>query len=379
KEKIIRRDGRYYVRIPGVKRGQSDFHAVRTEEPTYVIANEVEPLEGFVELVRKITSLHRKELSHRIRKLFFEEDQRIFDEDYAKFKSEETHPRDIGRPFLITPEKPRAGIVLVHGYLAAPQEIRALADYLVNQGYAVYGVRLKGHGTAPEDLAQVRWEDWYTSFNRGYVVIKSLTDKVILGGFSTGGLLALMGAGLKRDKVHAVFSINAPRRLRQYTARFASTVVSMNSLLRKIRRGRESWDFVANNPENAHINYKRNPIAGVVQLEAIMKATSQHLPNIVAPTLIVQASNDPVVHGDSGAELFTRVGTPYKELLVVERERHGIINGEGAEDIFERVNHFLTWAGRHAPEPQMPEPAFHGEVPRPMFPRKVEEAREQTA
>ena len=379
KEKIIRRDGRYYVRIPGVKRGHSDFHTVRTEEPTYVIANEVEPLDVFFDLVKEITSLSRKELSQRVRKLFFEEDQRIFEEDYQEFKSEQSHPRDIGRPFLISPEKPRAGIVLVHGYLAAPEEVRGLAEYLRDQGYAVYGVRLKGHGTSPEDLAQVRWEDWYTSFNRGYVVIKSLTDKVILGGFSTGGLVALMGAGFKRDKVQAVFSINAPRRLRQYSARFASTVMSMNSLLRRFKRGRESWDYVANNPENPHINYKRNPVAGVVQLDAIMKATDQHLPNIVAPTLIVQASKDPVVHSDSGAELFSRVGTPYKELLVVERDRHGIINGDGAEDIFERVNHFLNWASRHAPEPQMPEPAFHGDVPKPMLEQSVEETSEQTA
>jgi hypothetical protein len=93
----------------------------------------------------------------------------------------------------------------------------------------------------------------------------------------------------------------------------------------------------------------------------------------------VQASNDPVVHSDSGAELFARVGTPYKELLVVERDRHGIINGEGAEDVFERVNHFLSWASRHAPEPQMPEPAFHGAVPKPMLEQTVEETTEQTA
>ena len=39
---------------------------------------------------------------------------------------------------------------------------------------------------------------------------------------------------------------------------------------------------------------------------------------------------------DSGAELFSRVGTPYKELLIVERDRHGIINGDGSEDVFER-------------------------------------------
>jgi len=353
KEGVIEKRGDQYLRVQGAERGSSGFHEIRSAETSYVIANEIEPIDGLSELIKGIAKMPRQALSERIRQIFYNEDFRIFEEDYAKYKVDDSQPPEIGRPFLLTPNRIKGGVVLVHGYMAAPEEVRALANYLHDRGYAVYGVRLKGHGTGPEDLAQTPWEDWYTSMNRGYVVIKSMTDRIILGGFSTGGCMALMGAGLKRDKIQAVFSINAPRKLRQYTSRFASTVVSFNSLLKKMKRGVDGWDFVDNDPENPHINYKRNPLSGVAQLGRAMDATENFLPDIVAPTLIMQASKDHIVHPSSGPDIFEDVGTKLKELVVVERDRHGIVNGEGSEDIFERVAQFLDWAKRKAPDVQV--------------------------
>ena len=91
-----------------------------------------------------------------------------------------------------------------------------MAEYFYQQGYAVYAVRLRGHGTAPEDLAERTWEDWYHSFNRGYAVIKSVTDHIIVGGFSTGGCLALLAAARKGIKVQAAFTVCAPLQVNNY-------------------------------------------------------------------------------------------------------------------------------------------------------------------
>jgi esterase/lipase len=318
-------------------------------EMTYVIANEVEPLEGFSERIQRIAEMPRSELSALLRKKFQDEDQRIFEEDYMKFRSAESHPMDVGRPYLLVPERHRAGIVLVHGYMAAPREVQALAQYLYERGYVVYVVRLKGHGTAPEDLAQTAWSEWYESLNRGYVVVKSLTDDVILGGFSTGGTLALMGAGLKRDKIKAAFSICAPLKLRQFAARLVPSVVSFNSLIQRIRGGETGWEYVQNSPENENINYKRNPITGVRELNRAMEAMERVLPDIVVPTLVAQSSKDPVVDPSSAMDIFAKVGTPLKELTLFERENHGIVNGPRSEEVFERVYRFLLWAQEQRP------------------------------
>lgn len=343
-EGVLKKDGNLYRRTPGIKQGNGDFHSIRAMEVTYVIANEAEPLEGFTDLVEDVATMSRPDLSKRIREIFMAEDEQQFEEDYEKYKMEESHPKDVGRPFLLVPERYTAGVVLVHGYMAAPLEVRALAEYLYERGFVVYGVRLKGHGTAPEDLASTQWDEWYECVNRGYVVIKSFTDNIIMGGFSTGGGMALIGAGRKLDKIQAVFSISAPLRLRQFAARLVPSVVGFNNLLRRIRGGDTGWEYVQNSPENEHINYKRNPLAGVKQLGLAMDETEKWLPDIVAPTLIVQGSRDPIVDPDSGPDIFDKVGTPLKEFALFERDNHGIINGPRSEEVFERIYRFLQWA-----------------------------------
>ena len=336
-------DGVYRRKIE-IPRGEEEFHRIRAMETTHVIANEAEPIDGFVDIVKRIAQVSKKDLSERIRKLFLDEDHRQFEEDYITYRNEESKDMDVGRPFLLIPNRIKAGIVLVHGYLAAPKEVRKLANFLHERGYLVYGVRLKGHGTAPEDLEQSTWQQWYESVNRGYVVVKSYTDTIIMGGFSTGGGLALMAAGLKQNKIQAVFSINAPLKLRQFKARLAPSAANINSLLQKIKGTPTGWEYVQNSPENTDINYVRNPISGVRELSLMMDAMEEQLPNIVVPTYILQSSDDPIVDYSSAMDIYQRVGTSLKELTYLQRNNHGIINNEGSHDVFERVYQFLQWA-----------------------------------
>lgn len=47
------------------------------------------------------------------------------------------------------------GVLLVHGFTGAPQEMRGLGRFLAENGMTVLGIRLPGHGTRPEDLERV--------------------------------------------------------------------------------------------------------------------------------------------------------------------------------------------------------------------------------
>lgn len=348
-EGVVEHKDGVYRRVSVVPTDPDDFHRIRATETTQVIANEAEPIEGFVDLVKGYARLSKKDLSEQIRKIFLDDDMQQFEDDYVKYRSNESKHMDVGRPFLLIPDRIKAGIVLVHGYMAAPKEVRRLANSLYDQGYLVYGVRLKGHGTAPEDLAQTLWHQWYESLNRGYVVTKSYTDTILVGGFSTGGGLALMAAGLKKEKIRGVFSINAPLKLRQFKAKLAPSVASVNTLLKKIKGSPTGWEFVQNTPENADINYQRNPLSGVRQLSIAMDEMEKCLEHIVSPTLIIQGGSDPVVDPMSGLDIFQKVGTDQKELIYVERSNHGIINGERCEEVFTRVHQFVDWALKQEP------------------------------
>lgn len=340
---ILRKDGDQYVKNFRLRPGRGDFHTVRKDEITAVIANEVEPLSLLTNIIRNVAHTPRTVLSGKIRAIFLKEDLESFERDYAEFaRPNESKPPEVGRPFLLKPPRFKAGVLLLHGYLAAPLEVRALAEFLASRGYAVYAARTRGHGTSPEDLARTAWEEWYESLNRGYAIIKSLTDDIVLGGFSTGGTLALLAAGRKKDKIRAVFSVNAPLQLRNYMARFASSIVSMNSLLGRLKYG--GWDYVENNPENKHINYTRNPVTGVKELGEAMRAMEGVLRDICVPTLLVQAHRDPIVDPISGSGIYEQIGANDKELTYLDFNRHGIINGPGSEQVFDRIDRFLLHA-----------------------------------
>lgn len=347
-EKLILQQDDQYTKNADLERGTANFHTIRFDELTEVIANEIEPLKEVTGLVARVARMPRPLLSRRIREIFLEEDARYFEEDYAAYyQPGESKDPEIGRPFFLKPRRPKAGIVLAHGYMAAPAEVRALAEYFYARGYAVYGVRLRGHGTAPEDLAERAWEDWYHSFNRGYAIIKSVTDHIIAGGFSTGACLALLAAARKGAKLQAVFSICAPLQVSNYSIRLVPSIVTLNAVLRRLGQSRESWEYVVNEPENRHINYERNPLRGVNELVRLMDSTERALPEVQVPALVVQASGDPIVHPESAQQIFEKLGSPFKELVLIERDRHGIVNGAGREDVFSHLAHFLGRAPAH--------------------------------
>jgi esterase/lipase len=235
-----------------------------------------------------------------------------------------------------------------------------MAEYLCRKGYAVYAVRLRGHGTSPVDLAARTWQEWCASIENGCAIVRTLTDNLIVGGFSLGAGLALLTAGTKRREIRAAFAIDAPLHLRSSAARLAPSIVKVNALLKHLPWKRLRWEYVENDPENRHINYFSNPVAGMAQLEEAMRHMFDVLKDITAPTLILQGSRDPVVHFDSAASIFEKVGASDKVLTVIERDRHGIINGPGSEDVFDHVHHFLEWVSSKAPAPEQTIPPLKG-------------------
>ena len=88
-------------------------------------------------------------------------------------------------PYLLeTRQHAPVGVVLVHGFLASPAELRDLGEHLHADGVPIYGVRLKGHGTSPWDLREQAFEDWLASTVRGISIMQGLCERVVAVGFS---------------------------------------------------------------------------------------------------------------------------------------------------------------------------------------------------
>ena len=318
------------------------FHTIRKDNIIEVLRNEIEPLKSLTTALDHLMFLPGGFIRQKIRNQFLERDQQLFEEEYNKYYIPgESKPKKIGAPFFLRRLLRNQGVILVHGYMAAPEEIRPLADYLYKNGYTVYGARLRGHGTAPEDLAGQSWEKWYHSVGRAYIVVKNSTKSFAICGFSAGAGIALLQAANKPGKFAGIISINGPARLQDSSSKFSSIVVVWNKFLSKINTNRGKMEFVTNDPENPNINYLRNPVSGVYELEKLMKVVKGRLADVKEPTLVMQGSDDPVVNPVSGLEIFSKLGSENKQLVQINANHHGILRGKESDQVKTKVLEFL--------------------------------------
>jgi esterase/lipase/1-acyl-sn-glycerol-3-phosphate acyltransferase len=318
-----------------------NFHLARIQNLISVIANEVEPLIKFQRLIRKIAWRPSFIIRRNVVRSLLSKAMDEYTTDYKSFFVQgESKDRAVGMPVLLKGRSRRVGIVISHGYMAAPLEVQGLAKYLQNQGFWVYTPRLKGHGTSPEDLAQRTYKDWLVAVEEGYALIDSICDRVVIGGFSTGAGLALHIAARAKN-LSGVFAVAAPLRLQDLGARFASTLDAWNHLMDKIGKGVAKKEFVGNTPENPHINYFRNPISGVSEIEKLMESLYPLLDNITVPALIIQSENDPVVNPKGSRKIFQRLGSLDKKYTLFNFDRHGILLGEGSDRVYRTIAEFI--------------------------------------
>ena len=318
-----------------------DFHRARIDNPIEVMANAVEPLTDLQHSVNRLASQPRFWIKRKVANYLKEQAVVEFKKDYEEFKVEgETKSQSVGMPFLLKGRSKNLGIVLSHGYMAAPLEVRHLAEYLNRLGFWVYAPRLKGHGTSPEDLALRSYLDWRASIDQGYAIMSNICKRVVAGGFSTGAGLAL-DLALRVQAVAGVFAVSAPLRLKDLSSRFASAVDMWNRLMERARQVGAKKEFVENQPENPQINYSRNPISGVVEVDRLMDDLEPKLGDLNVPTLVVQSSGDPVVDPKGSRKIFDLIGTSEKEYVLFNFDRHGILLGKGSEKVHKSIGEFI--------------------------------------
>ena len=111
--------------------------------------------------------------------------------------------------------------------------------------------------------------------------------------------------------------------------------------MEKVHLQEAKKEFVENHPENPHINYFRNPISGVRELERLMNTLEPALPDIHIPSLVIQSTRDPVVNPKGSRKIFNLLGTDDKHYVLFNYDRHGILLGDNAENVYGVIGNFV--------------------------------------
>jgi esterase/lipase/1-acyl-sn-glycerol-3-phosphate acyltransferase len=340
-EKVACRKGGYlFIDHDKIKKKHA-FHRMRLDNISSVLANEFEVMGSAVKAIKKLLRSPAAVLSSKVAETVTNRDCSLYEEERMRsFDENETKSREIGKPRHLIGKKNKPGIVLAHGFLAAPAEMLALAQYLNQRGYGVYLVRLVGHGTHPQELDSATVKNWCESFKRGYAVLAHCHSKVVVGGFSAGALLALL-KGASGEEIAGIVAINPALRLHQKSAGFSPMLDRWNKAMESVSMPRGTVKWVENRAENPEINYDKIYIAGLRSFLALQSACRSKLADITTPLLVIQGSEDPLVDPSGAAEIIRQVKSSHKKLEEIVFKRHVIVNGDASLEVFKLVDKFM--------------------------------------
>lgn len=339
-EKDVIRDEGEFLKINKKKLSAPlSVHRGRLDNPIEMMANEVEPLTRLYDILKGrawqpdflVRFLLAKKLHNRANVKFIKDYKKCHRDNFEKVPQER-------RPRLIPSWGRKCGVLLVHSYLSSPEEVKELGRYLARKfGAWVYIPRLSGHGTNSADLSKKHFRDWQQDVEEGYVILEALCGKVIVGGISVGGALALDLAS-RIPGVGGVFTLGTPYSLADFSRQFMPQPDRWDKLLSMMRNKEQNEQFLDYTSDNPHINYAKNPVSGVREVGLLLDEVSSNLPEVKMPVLTIHTDNDPVVIKKAAGKIYDNLGSEEKELCFLHSSQHIMTKGR----VSDRVKNILA-------------------------------------
>jgi carboxylesterase len=236
-------------------------------------------------------------------------------------------------PFLFPGNQ--IGCLLIHGFTGAPKEMRWMGEYLGAKGYTVLGVRLAGHATRPDDMQRMHWEDWLTSVEDSYCLLKGCVNQIFIMGLSMGGILSLLFAS--QHPVAGVVAMSTPYALPNDPRLPYIRLISM--LIPKMGKGPSDWHN--QEAEKDHVDYPYIPTRAIVQLRDLLVEMRAALPKVKAPVLLIHSKQDTGVAPHNAELILASLGSPNKQLFWVENSGHVIPREPERQLAFQAADKFI--------------------------------------
>jgi carboxylesterase len=213
--------------------------------------------------------------------------------------------------------------LLLHGFTGSPWDLRPLGEALAARGYYVRVIRLPGHGSTPEALAQVSHHDWEQAAEDALHSLARFRH-LYVAGLSMGALLGLLLAARHPDRVHGLALLAPALRFRRLALRLItrlrlfSLVELLQPFIHKARTDIEDPAALAAAPVLPAF-----PSARLHDVSALQQKALEALPRVRAPALIAMAIQDHVVTLEGGRELARRLtAAPLVRFLELEHGFH---------------------------------------------------------
>lgn len=226
------------------------------------------------------------------------------------------------------------GVLLIHGFTGSPASMRPWAEYLSQRGFTVRVPLLPGHGTKPEDLNEVKWEQWPAKAEDELNELYKTCTKVFICGLSMGGAVTLNVASRNSQKLSGIVLVNPMSHLRFVSPELAFAVSRVKKFLKSVgndikRPGVTEW------------GYDANPTVGVYELLKMLRATRALLPKVIVPMQLFHSVDDHTLPVSNTEIIMNGVGSRVKQRIELTNSYHVATIDYDAEIIYENSRIFI--------------------------------------
>ena len=226
------------------------------------------------------------------------------------------------------------GVLLVHGFTGSPPSMRPWAEFLHSKGYTVRVPLLPGHGTKPEDLNKVKWQEWPAKVTVELSELRKTCDTIILIGLSMGGGTVLNVAASNNEVISGIILVNPMIHVR-------GVPVELAFFLSRLQKLRTSVGDDIKRPGITEWGYDHLPTRGVYQLLKMLRVTRRNLSKVTVPVQLFHSVDDHTLPVGNTEIILSEIGSQNKTRIELVNSYHVATLDYDQELIFQNSLTFI--------------------------------------
>ncbi|SDJ82245.1 alpha/beta hydrolase [Sediminibacillus albus] len=225
------------------------------------------------------------------------------------------------------------GVLVIHGFTGTTQSVRFFGEQLAKEGFTVYGPRLKGHGTDPEDMEASTYQDWIHTVETGLARLREQCTNIFVTGLSMGGTLALYLAEQYPD-LDGVMPVNAAVNIPEMAENYRNLSQTDTRFVRGIGSDIKK-------PGVNELAYPKTPVKAIGEIVSLTEITRKNLAEIAMPVLILSSAEDHVVSPDNSQMIYEAISSREKSMIVLENSYHVVTLDNDKEIVADNAIQFI--------------------------------------
>jgi alpha-beta hydrolase superfamily lysophospholipase len=252
----------------------------------------------------------------------------------------------------------KAYIIGVHGWGTHSDRLKLPAEYLTDNGYAVYAFDLRGHyrntGETPGHIESI--DHIQKDILLFMDVIRNIAKekKIFLMGHSFGGLMSLIYA-INHPALSGVLVSSPLLGMFMNLSIGKKVIKSISKNIVKLAPNKILNNIIDQNQLTSDLKILRKHIADKNKIEVISaksateidkytKWAMENASKLISPVLIMQAGNDKIVDKGKPKEFFDKVESKDKSYKEYDGFLHELWNEKGRAQIYQDM---FIWLEKH--------------------------------